>query len=301
MFFSSGYFNQALSGNGFPNSSFVYASGVSNAEIDSYTIQFWVNASGRFDNDISLSFNPLNKGVPPIETIRVGSVIFPFVTGRANFIADTSQILLFPLKTWTNIVFSVDGNTSPKLISGYVNGILSLTGKIFDNTAFLKQGRELAMSVNAGAIDELRLWSGALSSGEIFSGFNQQINKPEEKENLLHYFKFDGSGNVTPINNYFFYKNGLLTNSGSVSGSTSSLQFGSSSIGARLSGQLDEFRLWSGVRSSGEIYQYWNAPMTDYPGFAQSGLLSYVPFGTGVFTGNGIDFSELDFSMTDFH
>jgi hypothetical protein len=203
---------------------------------------------------------------------------------------------------FTHVTLTFDNGVA----SGYIDGVLSSTGYFTGNYLFQNSGNRVilqkggALTESVG-LDEFILLSGSISSGDIYNNYHKQIENPLSRSDLLHYYKFDGFGNQVYNKNYSFYKNGLLQVTGNSIDAQPSLSLSKSYVGQKLTGSFDEFRLWTGVRSSGEIYQYWDKPITDYLGFAQSGLYSYIPFGTGVTSELTIDFSSIDFSTIDFH
>lgn len=270
------------------------------SELNSFTVQFWAKAKinsnflaafAYFGNSVSLI--QLGTQAPP------NSVTF-FLSPNP---LELNGSVFFPTKEWHNVAFTINKSSSLYYISGYKDGALVSSGITIGADNFKFSGKSIEFADFGAQIitDEFCLFSGALSSGDIYANFNKEIENPLLRADLLHYYKFNNSGELLSNKNYQFYKNGSQQLTGSFLFSGNSANNGRAKIGRLFSGELDEFRLWSGVRSSGEVYQYWDKPMTDYPGFAQSGLFSYVPFGTGVVTGNGIDFSSLDFSMIDFY
>jgi len=303
-YFKSGYFESGI-GSG-SNLAGTGANSGFDRSIESYTLQAWVKLNRPFFTDdisIHLGYDP--SLVNPILEIGAGSG----PSGRATLwggtqFPSTTQIESFDFSSgqWNNVSFSVNEVqfSQTKIISGYLNGILKTTGIFLSDRFFRNEASGIEFKIIGNSVlDEFVLWSGALSSGQIYSGFNEQIDFANNQNKLIHYYKFDGLGNVIYNKNYSFYKNGLLQKTGLSSDDQPSLLLAKTYIGQRLTGNFDEFRLWSGIRSSGEIHQNYNSAMTNFLGFAQSGLYSYIPFGTGVT--NGIDFSSADFSMVDFY
>lgn len=284
--FTNGYFGSGLSG----LSSLAGQPTSLTSSVGSYSIQFWVKLDtwSADTNMINIHFGRsalLGNSLITVQdynsTPESGLAIF---YGGSAFSSAGSQYVYFQSGDWQHIAFTVNQVTGGKIVSGYKNGAFYTSGLIADDILFIDDGKKIDISIydtySKSACDELVLYSGALSSGEVYTNFNQEIQNPEGDERILHYYKFDSSGELIQKQNYSFCQNGLITQSGSISGS-SNLSLGSASIGAGLSGKLDEFRLWSGARGSGEIYQYWDESLTEYPSFAQSGLHSYLRFEAG--------------------
>lgn len=301
-YFKSGYFE---SGIGFGTD--LQGSGAElgfDGRIKSYTLQTWVKLDNPFygtDISVYLGRDPEfanamlymdgSSSRPSGQTILWGGTLFPSTLQTQRFD--------FPSGQWNNVSFSVNevNFSQIKIVSGYLNGILKTTGLFSSDRFFVNEGSGIEFRiVGSGVLDEFILWSGALSSGQIYSGFNKQIDFTRNQDRLIHYYKFDGLGNSRYNKNYSFYKNGQLQSTGVSEGAQDSLSLNKTFIGQRLTGSFDEFRLWSGIRSSGEIYQYYNSAMTNYPGFSQSGLYSYVPFGTGVYQGAVIGSAIIGYS-----
>jgi hypothetical protein len=264
--FQNGVFNKALSGT-------VSGSILDFSNPTYTTTQFWINP-GHLTGD-NLIFYGLHDVQCRYRPADIGVEIY--LTGDPNptpGLTVFSSLGLIYGFGWTNISYTIGGNLAGKLITGYIDGVLSQTGQII-----LGNFPDIMIRASGGdLIDELLFYSGALSSGEIFSGLNETKDNPESDNRLLHYYKFDGLGNSSYNKNHSFYKNGILQLTGISTGTKNSLTFERSYIGQRMTGSFDEFRIWSGARSSGDIYKYYNQQMLNYLGFTNSGLISYVPF-----------------------
>lgn len=284
-------------------------------ELNSYTIQFWsklvstsipseIEFIAFYTGDIGFmsvfdNFITWRKLANPPFYIATGySINFNFKLEDSPFSARQVMSLHRPSE-FTHVTLTFDKGVA----SGYVDGILASTGYFTGNYLFQNSGNRVILqkggaSTESVGLDEFILLSGANSSGDIYSNYHKQIESPLSRSDLLHYYKFDGFGNQVFNKNYSFYKNGLLQITGNSIDTESSLSLSKSYVGQKLTGSFDEFRLWTGARFSGEVYQYYNQSLTNLLGFAQSGLYSYVPFGTGV---SMIDFSQNDFSNIDFY
>jgi hypothetical protein len=270
------------------------------SELNSFTVQFWAKAKVDSDAASSFLFFGNSDALIGVGTqSSLSQVTFDFSPNNLEI----DGLISFPTKEWHNVAFTANNNGGTYYITGFKDGIATTSGTStnLDNFRFSGKSIQFFDSITQIIADEVCLFSGALSSGEIYANYDKQIENPLSRTDLLHYYKFNNSGELLSNRNYQFHRNGSQELTGSFLFSGDSANNGRAKIGRLFSGELDEFRLWSGVRSSGDVYQYWDKPMTNYPGFAQSGLFSYVPFGTGVTSESTIDFSSIDFSTIDFH
>jgi hypothetical protein len=257
------------------------------SEVVSHTFQVWTYIK----SSASLGNPSIRILFPTADFTRTEYIFMGHGNGQASGYFDIggagglcSDVGCFsldiPTGVWTNISVSINYDGTSKIASGFLNGELRKTG-LFALNSFTGNSRkdvEVSVDEDGDIIDEVRFWSGALSSGEIWSNYNSVITSPFGEPNLLHYYRFDSPGEYVGEQRYSFYKNGQLEYTGLFTGIETSLVLNRAILGNKATGNFDEFRLWSGVRTSGEIYAHYNARLTGFSGFRESGLLSYLPF-----------------------
>ena len=77
------------------------------------------------------------------------------------------------------------------------------------NVGSLHGGNQLA-SPFVGIIDEVRLWNYARTDSEILSEMNSELATPEDDENLVTYYKFNGNNSSVAIDYSGFENNGTV-------------------------------------------------------------------------------------------
>jgi hypothetical protein len=147
--------------------------------------------------------------------------------------------------------------------SGYRNGILEssnnrISGSINYADQLIFSGLDIfELNYNSLiatlSIDEIRMWSGAKSSGEINNlKFTELKSDPllYNDPNLLYHVSFDEI--TTQNKNINFYKNGNLLKTNVINNINANyLDYSNIKVTGNL--EFNEFRFWSGIRTSGQI------------------------------------------------
>jgi hypothetical protein len=108
-----------------------------------------------------------------------------------NNVGKVSSKTLFATNTWYTISCVFDGSTCTMYVNGVADGSFAAPGQsfMFNELSLFYFGQNLA-----GQLSELRLWSRALSPGEIQNGF---CGVDPASTGLLAYWKFnEGKGNA---------------------------------------------------------------------------------------------------------
>lgn len=133
----------------------------------SWSIQFWAKRTGIGDN-IFISFNASGSTVLRINDGN-GNVI-PRDSTNTNFCFSTSNSV--PVNTWTHVVLVQDQVANETRI--YINGVSDNTGSVVNcgspDTIYL--GHRTTSTYYDGSLDEVGIWSRALTASEVSSLYN---------------------------------------------------------------------------------------------------------------------------------
>ena len=138
----------------------------------------------------------INKeGEYEIARFTDGTLRYAIALSGANWFWINTEIYI-PLNTWTHVTFEYNRSVNSILI--YINGILSYSNPTFGNITdaepslheFRIGGRQLENTQHfEGIIDEVKVWSKALSPEEIQNNLNCELSGAQA--NLVAYYKLN--------------------------------------------------------------------------------------------------------------
>jgi hypothetical protein len=270
-YFASGVFiNTTLTPSGFRNRLVsINNSGISTFNLDSFSIDFLCKFTGdrsSYFDFLSTRTNSGSVNYPGINAQNSLTFFKYFDSNRIILSQYTSNILTIPITSgsWDHIMVTCNKVGNYYNFSGYRNGILESSNSAsfgsfnWANNLFFS-GLDIHKSSYNGQpgyifLDEIRMWSGAKSSGEINNlKFTELKSDPllYNDPNLLYYVSFDG---YTQNKNIEFYKNGNLLKTNTINNIyTGYLDYSNIKVTGNF--EIDEFRFWSGIRTSGQISQ----------------------------------------------
>ena len=241
-------------------------SGNSSFNLDSFTIDFLC----KFTGDASSDLNFLSTRTKTGSNYPTRSDPNPLVFNKdsngftISLYNGNLAVLSMPIVSgdWSYISITSNKVGTTNYLSGYRDGILKSTYTSFGN---LYYGSSLPISgldiseygfnniFGTVFLDEIRMWSGAKSSGEVNNlKFIELKSDPllYNDPNLLYHVSFD---EITTQNKSIdFYKNGNLSKTNIINNTyTGYLDYSNIKVTGNL--EFDEFRFWSGIRTSGEI------------------------------------------------
>jgi hypothetical protein len=265
--------------------------------LDSFTLDFLLKMTGTTGLNMSFMATRTMTGLNYPSINHTNSLIF-----HQEFSASFEKYYIISLYHNYNarLRFTTSGNdwdhfciTSNRVgsnhyFSGYKNGILvatytALTGSFNYGASLPISGLDIAgysfngRNNSAKFLDEIRMWSGAKSSGEINNlKFKELQSDPflYNDPNLLYHISFDTI--YTQNKKIQFYKNGNLLQTNTINNIyTGYLDYSKINITGNL--EFDEFRFWSGSKTNNEISGYAKSgiDLDKISNYQNSGLYSY--------------------------
>ncbi len=181
------------------------AAAVQAVNFQRFTIESWVKLadSPTDPTDAIAGIGSLTQPLIWIWYDRTGvqfaqnSVVVGFFDGSAavNF----SHVFDFQPNIWTHLAASFNGNTSPKTLDLYLDGVLAASfaptsnpANWLDERAFLGKipGSTLPGNHLAGALDDVRIWKTNRTAAQILANKNTELVGTEA--NLWNYYKLNG-------------------------------------------------------------------------------------------------------------
>jgi hypothetical protein len=146
-----------------------------------FTVSVWAERVGTtvYDNDIILSSDAFTLsqswefGTPPNPAITpsVYGVDLSAAGGAGAYLVDNSGVGL-PIGQWLLIVFWRQGNTAGISVNGQGTATLNVTGFVLPSTGSLFVATQKNGYQFEGTLDQLAIWSRALSAAEIAALYN---------------------------------------------------------------------------------------------------------------------------------
>ena len=231
---------------------------------------------------------------------NAGYVLRVGASGVASFIIATtgskwaearSSTGIVPLKTWTHIAGTFDGDT----VAIYVNGVLVASslykGAIRPSTGLDAKVGELAYGTGRnfdGKIDEIRVWDKAIDQDTIRTWMCRKFRPSHpNRERLMGYYRMDSTKGKVMRDYSGNGNNGALNGpkwliSGAPIGDTSVYTYGASTTSLSIKGDsADVFTVQNmkGKRQSVHLYMNQGKPMADSVTFNQVTLDSTSSWG----------------------
>lgn len=124
--------------------------------------------------------------------------MFGFVSGGQNIIVQGSSVL--PLNVWSHLAGTYDGATIRLYVNGFEVSNRPFTGAVTTSASQLWIGSSMFNEFFAGRIDDVRIYSGALTRAAIQSDMNTPLSgavPPTDTGLKLSYAFGEGSGGTT--------------------------------------------------------------------------------------------------------
>ena len=166
---------------------------------NNYTVSAWVNlrSGGQWFGSRTAVLSAVGCGDSAevlIHSPEDGSSPQHLFLGRCNYFNGTNSILTIPSNQWTHVVVTVSASNQ---VSYFING---LAAGSWDGTGWnFSLGGNICLAYNQGTgrkfdglLDEVQVWSRALSQAEIQANMNQAPNVADP--NLVAYWPFSEGG-----------------------------------------------------------------------------------------------------------
>ena len=173
--------------------------------INTFTTEAWVYPTAinnGLGNDFGMIVGNYNTNFSSMQfMLRKEGANYVFWVNAGNGFQSVGVVNALLLNTWQHIAGVWNGND----IKIYINGVLMNTTTGVTGTSFITLNNPVRMGTNfsnekfLGNIDEVRIWSRALTQVEIQNNMNCEL--PSGQTNLLAYYRFnqgfDGANNST--------------------------------------------------------------------------------------------------------